>query len=84
MKDRLTGAQIDKDGTVRLDIRSYYRAFPITLKCDICGKFIPWKDFDNGTARRWLETPDSEFTSETYKTLCPKCFDKLGYKERRE
>ncbi len=78
MKDKGTGFMIDKDGTVRIDYIGYNPN--LILKCDTCGQFIPWKDFDNGTARRWLKTPDSEFTSETYETRCHKCFDKLGYK----
>ena len=40
------------------------------LQCDICGKFISWNDFETGKARRYLITPDSEFTPEEYETLC--------------
>lgn len=39
-------------------------------RCDVCGKFIPYKDFDKGVAIRRLETPDSIYTKETYETLC--------------
>lgn len=39
-------------------------------KCDVCGKFIPYRDFHEEGAIRRLETPDSEFTRETYTTLC--------------
>ena len=39
-------------------------------RCDKCGKFIPYNDFHNGKAVRFMETPDSELTVETYKTLC--------------
>ena len=39
-------------------------------KCDKCGRFISFEDFDNGSAIRVLVTPDSEFTAETYETLC--------------
>lgn len=38
--------------------------------CDVCGKFIPWLDFDTGMAARKLETPDSEFSAEEYETMC--------------
>lgn len=40
-------------------------------RCDICGHFISFSDFDNGAIRR-LDTPDSEFTAEAYETLCKK------------
>lgn len=38
-------------------------------RCDVCGKFIAIGDFDNGAVRRFM-FPDSEFTRETYETLC--------------
>ena len=41
-------------------------------RCDICGKFIPIKDFDLGKARRVMTTPDSDFSSESYETTCKK------------
>jgi hypothetical protein len=40
-------------------------------RCDVCGKFIAMDDFDNGAVRD-LVYPDSEFTRETWKTLCKK------------
>lgn len=40
-------------------------------RCDICGKFIAYNDFDKGALRR-LDTPDSAYSSETYETLCVK------------
>lgn len=39
-------------------------------RCDECGKFIPYRDFENGAARHELLLPDSEFSIETYGTLC--------------
>ena len=39
-------------------------------KCDVCGRFIPFKDFADGSAIHWMTYPDSEFTFETYETLC--------------
>jgi hypothetical protein len=38
-------------------------------RCDVCGRFIAFADFDKGAIRR-LVYPDSEFTRETYETLC--------------
>ncbi len=40
--------------------------------CDACGRFIPMKDFEDGSAIRNLLTPDSELTIETYETYCKK------------
>jgi hypothetical protein len=42
------------------------------LKCDACGRFIPWNDLYEGHAVRHFLTPDSQFTSEEYETLCAK------------
>ena len=38
--------------------------------CYLEFKTIPMKDYEIGVAIRTLETPDSEFTQETYSTLC--------------
>jgi len=38
-------------------------------RCDVCGKFISMDDFDHGAVRE-LVYPDSEFTRETFETLC--------------
>lgn len=40
-------------------------------KCDICGRFISFKDFNNG-AINIMVLPESELTKETYETLCIK------------
>jgi hypothetical protein len=40
-------------------------------RCDVCGKFIAMDDFDKG-AVRYCVTPDSEFSRETWETLCVK------------
>ncbi len=37
-------------------------------RCDICGKFRAW-DFLDST----MITPDSEYTSESWSTVCSKC-----------
>lgn len=39
-------------------------------RCDVCGKFIPYADFDSGAAIRYMVTPDSDFTAETWDTVC--------------
>ncbi len=39
-------------------------------RCDVCGKFIPYHDFDSGLAVRYMKTPDSHYTAETWGTLC--------------
>lgn len=41
-------------------------------RCDDCGKFIALDDFGNGAVRDCV-TPDSEFSKETWLTLCIKC-----------
>ncbi len=43
------------------------------LRCDDCGKYISYTDIETGKAGRRMITPDSEFTAETYETLCSKC-----------
>ena len=40
------------------------------IRCDVCGKFISYKDLENKRASRFLKTPDSHFTKEEYVTLC--------------
>lgn len=46
------------------------------LQCDICGKFISYKDFEDGKAKRELTTPDSALTSEDYETYHIECMKK--------
>jgi hypothetical protein len=42
-------------------------------RCDVCGKFIAMKHFDEyGGAVRRMITPDSEHSRETWETLCTK------------
>ena len=38
-------------------------------RCDVCGRFIALEDFERGAIRH-LIYPDSEFTRETWETLC--------------
>jgi len=39
-------------------------------KCNACGRFISFFDLENGHATRKIETPDSEFSCESWETLC--------------
>jgi len=41
------------------------------LRCDECGRFLRYDDLESGIAIRRLTLPDSEFSVETYETLCP-------------
>ena len=43
------------------------------LTCDVCGQFVSYSDIESGKAVRTMITPDSEFTSEEYETLCRNC-----------
>lgn len=42
------------------------------IKCDICGKFIAFEDLAEGAALNIMTLPESLFTRETYRSLCPK------------
>lgn len=44
-----------------------------SIKCDYCGKFISYKDLSEGRAVHYMDTPDSELTFETYRSVCSKC-----------
>jgi hypothetical protein len=46
------------------------KAMTRRLRCDECGRVIPWKDLEIGAATRTFITPDSMFSSEEYETLC--------------
>jgi hypothetical protein len=39
-------------------------------RCDMCGRFISYNDFDKKKASRILILPESEVTDETYETVC--------------
>jgi hypothetical protein len=43
------------------------------FRCDDCGRFIPYRDLEDGTAIHRLVTPDSFCTRETYETVCRHC-----------
>lgn len=40
------------------------------FRCDICGRYIAFIDFENNNASRKLITPDSEYSTEEYETVC--------------
>ena len=40
------------------------------LRCDVCGQFIADYEFTTGMASRRLVTPDSDYSSEEFETLC--------------
>ncbi len=42
------------------------------IKCDICGKFIPYKELMDGTSLHHMITPDSDWSSEEWESLCKK------------
>ena len=42
-------------------------------RCNICGRFISYKDFVNGKAVNKLITPSSLFTDESYDIFHIKC-----------
>ena len=43
------------------------------FKCQWCGRFFPYADIENGVAKHYLYTPDSDYSCETYKTVCKRC-----------
>jgi len=42
-------------------------------RCDVCGRFIALKEFEEGTAMRNLLTPDSYLTNEEWETIHFRC-----------
>jgi hypothetical protein len=39
-------------------------------KCDVCGRFIPYRDIEAGKAVHRMITPDSDVSYESFETLC--------------
>jgi len=39
-------------------------------KCDVCGRFIPYCDFEKGDASHKMITPDSDVSYEQFETFC--------------
>ncbi len=44
------------------------------IKCDECGRFIGVQDLVDGKALHHCVTPDSEFSDETFESLCSRCW----------
>lgn len=42
-------------------------------RCVECGKFVSYKDFETGKAKREMITPDSHYTVEQFETICKNC-----------
>ena len=45
----------------------------MSIKCDMCGRFIAYTDIDNERARVGMELPDSDYSIESGYSLCPNC-----------
>ena len=55
-------------------IKQFNRYREYWNKCTYCGKFIAYRDFrDKDGALTRMLYPDSEFTIETWETICKKC-----------
>lgn len=44
-------------------------------RCDVCGQFVSYEAIADGKAKHRLLTPETEFTSETWETLCERHAD---------
>jgi hypothetical protein len=44
------------------------------IKCDECGQFIALLDIVDGKAAHNCVLPDSEFSCETFESICAKCY----------
>lgn len=42
------------------------------IQCDNCGKFIKYEDIGNGATHKMI-TPDTDYTSEEWESICKKC-----------
>jgi Zn finger protein HypA/HybF involved in hydrogenase expression len=43
------------------------------IKCDECGRFISLEDLVDGKATHNCVLPDSEFSVETFESICAQC-----------
>lgn len=43
------------------------------FQCDDCGRFIPYRDLEEGAAIHKLLTPQSAYTREEWITVCGRC-----------
>jgi hypothetical protein len=44
------------------------------IKCDECGRFVGGQDLIDGKALHHCVLPDSEFSVETWESLCARCW----------
>lgn len=49
-----------------------------TLKCQYCGQFISYADFENKLAEHYMVTPDSHLSVEEYETYHTRCVPNRG------
>lgn len=45
------------------------------IRCEVCGRFIPYADIESGKAVHRMVTPDSDQSSEEWETLCARHSD---------
>ena len=43
------------------------------IKCDLCGRFISCEDLRNEKAIHRMSLPDSDYSRETWESICEKC-----------
>lgn len=46
------------------------------VKCDACGQYVGYDDLFAGRASHVCVLDDTEFSRETWESLCAKCFKK--------
>jgi hypothetical protein len=46
------------------------------IKCDFCGRFIPYKDLQNDEAYNIMITPYSDISFEEFESCCKPCNQK--------
>lgn len=44
------------------------------IKCDECGHFVNFQDLVDGRALHHCVAPNSEFSDETFESLCKRCY----------
>ncbi|MHA1470342.1 MAG: hypothetical protein ACTSSP_07245 [Candidatus Asgardarchaeia archaeon] len=49
------------------------------IRCEFCGRFISYKDLDEGKAIHRLVTPDSHLTRVEFESFCVKCLDNWNW-----
>ncbi len=54
------------------------------IRCDVCARIISYSDLAACRARRALLCPDSQFTTETYETLCAAHVEQTEFSRERE